>query len=140
MLSQFCYYYFFYYLLSWMESSVTAVTSPLSSMWMIWNVEHYHLFGVACSQELYDASYCQYIKNLASWFDDSFLGLNLTKTKELCQEGNKREDSADFYQVCQLELCYSNFSIDRCVAVINNIIWQKSVRLDLIVVFHEKKV
>eukprot|EP00064_Thunnus_orientalis_P011944 superscaffoldBa00001776_g11976 len=40
------------------------------------------------------ASDCQYINSLASWFDDSFLNLNVTKTKELCLGGNRRQEPA----------------------------------------------
>lgn len=37
----------------------------------------------ACTYNNSD-SYCGYIKSLRSWFDNSFLDLNVTKTKELC--------------------------------------------------------
>lgn len=35
-------------------------------------------------------SYCQYINCLTSWFDDSSLDLNVTKTMELCIGGKRR--------------------------------------------------
>lgn len=46
---------------------------------------------VACLQGTNSTSYCQYINTLASWFDCSFLDLNVAKTKELCLRGNRRE-------------------------------------------------
>ena len=49
---------------------------------------------VAFQQVMNNASDCQYINSLAFWFDDSFLDLNVTTTKELCLGGNRRVSSA----------------------------------------------
>lgn len=45
---------------------------------------------VACQQHTDSASHRQYINGLVSWFDSSFMDLNVTKTKELCLGGNWR--------------------------------------------------
>ncbi len=46
---------------------------------------------VACLQDINSTSYCQFINTLASWFDSSFLDLNVAKTKELCLGRSWRE-------------------------------------------------
>ena len=42
---------------------------------------------VACLQDVTSPSYSQCINHLATWFDGSFLDLNVSKTKELCFRG-----------------------------------------------------
>ncbi|KAL7849098.1 hypothetical protein SRHO_G00207210 [Serrasalmus rhombeus] len=42
---------------------------------------------VACLQDVTSPSYSQGINHLVSWFDGSFLDLNVSKTKELCFGG-----------------------------------------------------
>ena len=47
----------------------------------------------ACLQDANCPSYSQYISHLATWFDSSYLDLNVSKTKELCF-GDKRGTSS----------------------------------------------
>lgn len=43
---------------------------------------------VACLQDVDSPSYSQHIDHLPTWFDGSFLDLNVSKTRELCLGGS----------------------------------------------------
>ena len=55
---------------------------------------------VACLQDVTSPSYSQCINHLATWFDGSFLDLNVSKTKELCFGGRVAAGSVEQYRLC----------------------------------------